>query len=106
MGRPELGTKCTCAGCNERFYDLTRSAPICPKCGVQWSPEIPRERQPPRGAVGARFQTWPRPTVLVTDDEVEPANTSEDEDEDDAPESDDEAEADIEIDPDLVKTAD
>jgi uncharacterized protein (TIGR02300 family) len=89
MGRPELGTKCTCWGCNERFYDLNRSAPICPKCGIQWSPETPRVSRPPR----AGFQTRQRPTVVVTDDNVELTNTSEDED--NLHEPDDETEADI-----------
>ena len=94
-------------GCNERFYDLNRSAPICPKCGVQWSPEMPRVSRPPRGVFGSGFQTR-QPTVVVTDDDVEPTNTStsevEDEDEDDLTESDDETEADIEIVPNLAKT--
>ena len=103
MGRPELGTKCTCSGCNERFYDLNRSAPICPKCGIQWSPETPRVSRPPRGAFTSRLQTRQRPTVVGTDtdDDVEPANTPEDEDENDLHEPDDETEADIEIVPDL-----
>jgi hypothetical protein len=59
----------------------------------------------PRGAVTSGFQTRQRPTVVVTDDDVEPASTSEDEDEDedDLHESDDETEADIEIVPDLPK---
>ena len=48
MGRPELGTKCTCSGCHERFYDLNRSAPICPKCGILWSLETPRASRPTR----------------------------------------------------------
>ena len=105
MGRPELGTKCTCSGCNERFYDLNRPAPICPKCGIRWLPETPRVSRAPRGVVTSGFQTRQRPTVVVTDDDVEPANTSEDEDEDedDLHESDDETEADIEIVPDLPK---
>jgi hypothetical protein len=50
--------------------------------------------------------TRQRPTVVVTDDDVEPANTSEVEDEDDPPEPDDETEADIETVPYLAKTAD
>jgi hypothetical protein len=100
MGRPELGTKCTCSGCNERFYDLNRSAPICPKCGIRWSPETPRVSRPARGAFTSGFQPRQRPTVVVTDDDVEPAN--EDEDDDDLHEpDDDETEADIEIVPDL-----
>jgi len=106
MGKPELGTKCTCSGCNERFYDLNRSAPTCPKCGVQWSPEMPRVSRPPLGAFGPGFRTRQRPTVVATDDDVEPANTSEDEHEDDLPEPDDETDADIEIIPDLAKAAD
>ena len=106
MGRPELGTKCTCAGCNERFYDLNRSAPICPKCGVRRSPEMPRVPRPPRVAFGARLHTRQSPTVVVTDDDVEPTNTSEFEDEDDPPEPDDETEADVETVPDIARTAD
>ena len=42
MDRPELGTKVTCVGCHERFYDLNRAPAICPKCGVQQAPEKPR----------------------------------------------------------------
>jgi uncharacterized protein (TIGR02300 family) len=109
MGRPELGTKCTCSGCNERFYDLNRSAPTCPKCGIQWSPETPRVSRPPRGALTSSFEARQRAAVVVSDDDVEPANTSEDEgdeDEDDLHEPDDETAADIEIVPDLPKTAD
>lgn len=108
MGRPELGTKCTCSGCNERFYDLNRSAAVCPKCGVPWSPEVPRVLRPPRGARGSGLRAWQRPTVVATDDDVEPGNASdvEDENEDDFPEPDDEADQDIEVDPDLTKTAD
>jgi hypothetical protein len=68
-------------------------------------PEKPRLFRPLRGAFTSGFQTRQRPTVVVTDDDVEPTNTSEDEDEDDLHEPDDETEADIEIVPDLLKTA-
>ena len=63
--------------------------------------------RPPRGAFTSGFQPRQRPTVVVTDDDAEPANTSEDEDkdEDDLHEPDDETEADIEIVPDLPKAA-
>jgi hypothetical protein len=70
---------------------------------------MPRVSRPPRNAFGTRFQTRHPPTVLITDDDVEPASTSEvedeDEDEDDLTEPDEETEADIEIVPDLAKTA-
>lgn len=28
------GTKRTCTGCAARFYDLRKTPPVCPKCGV------------------------------------------------------------------------
>ena len=49
-----------------------------------------------------RVANAPRPTVVGTDDDVEPANTPEHEDEDDLHEPDDETEEDIEIVPDLA----
>jgi hypothetical protein len=63
-------------------------------------------RPPPRGAFRSGFQRQLRPRVVVTDDDVEPANASDVEDEDDLTEPDDEIEADIEIVPDLAKTGD
>ena len=32
MAKPEWGTKRECTGCGARFYDLTRTPIICPKC--------------------------------------------------------------------------
>jgi hypothetical protein len=63
--------------------------------------------RPPRGAFDSGFRTRQRPTVAATDDDVEPANTSEGEDEDEAalPEPDDEPRQIIEIAPDLAKAA-
>jgi uncharacterized protein (TIGR02300 family) len=34
MSRPELGAKCTCTKCQERFYDLNKVHATCPKCGA------------------------------------------------------------------------
>ncbi len=31
---PELGTKYECTSCSTKFYDLGKSEPICPKCGL------------------------------------------------------------------------
>ena len=42
MSKAELGTKCTCAGCGQRFYDLNRTPGTRPKCGVEQPPEKPR----------------------------------------------------------------
>src|ERR1700733_5375881 len=107
MSRPELGTKCTCAGCRVRFYDLSRSPAICPKCGVEQPPEQPRVPRPARSTFGSRYQSRQPPTAIVADDDAEPANASDAADEDEAsePDDDDDAEAEIEVDPDLAKVA-
>jgi uncharacterized protein (TIGR02300 family) len=97
MGRPELGTKCACASCAERFYDLNRVPVTCPKCGAEQPPEKPRVLRPTRSAV--EFRRQPRqPTPVVAEEEVEPVSTAEDED--DAVDTDDEVDDDIEIIPD------
>jgi uncharacterized protein (TIGR02300 family) len=101
MGRPELGAKCTCAGCHERFYDLNRSPAICPKCGVEQPPEKPRALRPPRSSFGMGSQPRQRPAAATIDDEAEPADASEAEG--DVPEVDDDD--DTEVDADLGKEA-
>ena len=97
MGRPELGAKCTCMACHERFYDLNRSPAICRKCGVQQPPEKPRTLRPSR----AGSQRW-QPTVSVTiDDDAAPVSAEEIDEADDASEADDEADDNIEVDADI-----
>ena len=32
MAKPELGTKRLCANCSAKFYDLSKTPIICPKC--------------------------------------------------------------------------
>lgn len=106
MGRPQLGTKCTCTGCQERFYDLNRSPAVCPKCGAQQPPERPRAaRVPPRGSFGSRMQPRQVPALAVAEDEVEPADTS-DADDDEADDVDDDIDDDLEIEPGIVKPVD
>lgn len=106
MGRPELGTKCTCAGCSERFYDLNRSPAMCPKCGAEQPPEKPRVLRPPRSTFGTRHFVRQPAAVIVADDDVEPVSTSDAEDEEDTVEPEDETDADSEIDPDVARVAD
>lgn len=48
MSRAELGTKWVCVGCTERFYDLCRSPPTCPKCAMAQPPPAPRVVRPGR----------------------------------------------------------
>lgn len=34
LDKTRLGTRYTCYECGTKFYDLNRSAPICPECGA------------------------------------------------------------------------
>lgn len=45
MAKPELGLKRVCVACGTKFYDLTRSPAICPKCGAEQPAEQPRLRR-------------------------------------------------------------
>lgn len=41
LAKPEWGQKRTCQSCGCRFYDLTRTPIICPKCGATVEPDMP-----------------------------------------------------------------
>jgi len=41
VAKPEWGQKRTCQSCGCRFYDLTRTPIVCPKCGATVEPEMP-----------------------------------------------------------------
>lgn len=87
ISRPELGTKRTCVGCAAHFYDLTRTPPTCPKCGVAQPPEAPRARYAGRGNVppGGRRAPWQAAPVAAVDDAEPVADaTEDDEDADEA----------------------
>jgi len=45
MAKPELGMKRTCVACGARFYDLTKSPAVCPKCGTEQPADQPRLRR-------------------------------------------------------------
>ena len=84
MGRPELGTKCACASCAERFYDLNRSLAVCPKCGAPQPPISVRAARPGRTNYASAHMSR-RPTPAVAEEAAEPLATAEkevDEDED------------------------
>ena len=41
LAKPEWGQKRTCQSCGCRFYDLTRTPIVCPKCGANVEPDLP-----------------------------------------------------------------
>ena len=72
MAKPEWGTKRECAECGARFYDLTRTPIICPKCETTFIIEVPK----PSSRSKAKAAAAPKPTVVeaeegATDDEAE-----------------------------------
>jgi uncharacterized protein (TIGR02300 family) len=99
MSKAELGTKCTCAGCGQRFYDLNRTPGTCPKCGVEQPPEKPRAVRPSRTSFGTR-RLFRQPDPVFAAEEAEPAAAPDLEDPDaedtePAPEPDEEIDDDV-----------
>ena len=74
MVKPELGSKRICVSCSTRFYDLSKSPAVCPKCGTEQPVEQPRLR---RGGNVAELRK-PKKVAVVedadTDVEVEAAD--------------------------------
>jgi uncharacterized protein (TIGR02300 family) len=91
VGRRELGTKCTCASCAERFYDLNRSPAVCPKCGAPQPPVAVRALRPARTNIaGARMSQRPMPALA--EEEAEPLAPVEDDVDEDSDDAEDEPE--------------
>ena len=60
MAKAELGHKRVCVACSTRFYDLTRTPAVCPKCGTEQPAEQPRLRR------GGNVAEDKRPKKLAT----------------------------------------
>ncbi len=71
MAKPELGMKRTCVACGTRFYDLTRTPIICPKCGTEQPAEQPRFRRPGGGGSAAAAEEKLKRRVVVAAPELE-----------------------------------
>ena len=102
MVKPELGTKRVCVACSARFYDLTKTPAICPKCGTEQPLDQPRSRRPGGNVVEERRVK----KVAVADDADVEVETAEDEADEgvleDASELEDDADAipdEIEVEP-------
>jgi uncharacterized protein (TIGR02300 family) len=68
MAKPELGLKRVCVACNARFYDLTRTPAVCPKCGTEQPPDQPRMR---RAGGNVAEDKRPKKPVPAEDAEIE-----------------------------------
>ncbi len=96
---PGIGSKRVCVSCATRFYDLARTPPVCPKCGAEQPPEVPRPPPMRRSpATRLRMMKGPvpqareaeedaAPVLDADDDEVEPDEDAEAVEEDDVEEA-------------------
>jgi uncharacterized protein (TIGR02300 family) len=100
VSRPELGTKCACTSCAERFYDLNRSPAICPKCGAVQAPVVVRAPLPVRTNFGGVYMSR-RPLPVIAEDETEPLAAVEDDEDADADDAADVPEIDADVDADV-----
>ena len=80
MAKPVLGSKRVCVACQARFYDLTRTPALCPKCGVEQPPEQPRPRRLGGNVVEDKRPKKPAPEPGIEEVEVEGVEDAEDED--------------------------
>ena len=70
MVKPELGTKRVCVACGTKFYDLTRTPAVCPKCGTEQPAEQPRLRRP-----AAPVDNTPRKRAVTPGTEAQTGET-------------------------------
>jgi uncharacterized protein (TIGR02300 family) len=68
MAKVELGQKRVCVSCSARFYDLTKSPAVCPKCGTEQPVEQPRPR---RGGNVAELRAKPKKPPVLEDAEAD-----------------------------------
>ena len=54
MAKPELGTKRLCGNCAAKFYDLSKSPIVCPKCHTVFEVAAVSSRSRPEAVTPAR----------------------------------------------------
>jgi uncharacterized protein (TIGR02300 family) len=81
VAKPEWGQKRTCQSCGCRFYDLTRSPIVCPKCGSTVEPDMPFKVR--RGSAAAAEKAAPVAAAIpvVADIDTDDLPVVDDEDE-------------------------
>jgi uncharacterized protein (TIGR02300 family) len=74
VAKPELGTKRLCAGCGAKFYDLSKTPIVCPKCGTVYeiAPATrPRGVETARAGVADEVTTQPSEAEFVSLEEAD-----------------------------------
>ncbi len=101
MAKPELGLKRVCVACSARFYDMTKTPPVCPKCGTEQPLDQHRIRRAGGNVAEDKRAKKPAAAPGIEDVEVEGVEEAEDEsvleDADDLEDDADAISADIEV---------
>ncbi len=71
MAKPELGTKHICVACAARFYDMTKTPAVCPKCNTAQPADQPRPRRTGGNVAEDRRPKKPVPVAGEADVDVE-----------------------------------
>ena len=106
MAKPELGTKRVCVACGARFYDLTKTPAVCPKCATEQPIEQPRPRRTGGNVAEEKRAKKPVPAPGLEEADIEVEGVEEEAEEDvleDAADLEDDADTigpDIEVEPD------
>ena len=65
MAKPHLGTKRLCGNCGAKFYDLSKTPIVCPKCETVFVVAPVSSRARPEAAAAARAAAAAEPEVVA-----------------------------------------
>lgn len=65
MAKPDLGTKRLCGNCGAKFYDLSKTPIVCPKCDTVFVVTPVSSRAKPEPVAAARAAAVVEPEVVV-----------------------------------------
>ena len=65
MAKPDLGTKRLCGNCGAKFYDLSKTPIVCPKCETVFVVAPVSSRARPEAAAAARAAAAAAAAVVV-----------------------------------------
>lgn len=71
MAKPELGTKRICVACAARFYDMTKTPAVCPKCHTEQPADQPRPRRAGGNVAEMKRPQKPTPAPGEADVDIE-----------------------------------
>lgn len=70
MSKPELGTKRDCPSCGAKFYDLSKSPAVCPKCKHEFVPDTGVKVKRAKPVEKPKEKVAPRPAAVADEDHV------------------------------------